>query len=97
MKKRVLILMSDTGGGHRAAAEAIRDALYWQYGDAAIEAELVDVFREYSPVPLKYMPEIYPMWVNHSKSSWGAGYNFSNTQRRARIFRPLCMPRLKPV
>lgn len=31
--KNVLILMSDTGGGHRASAEAIRDAFKIQYGD----------------------------------------------------------------
>ncbi len=85
MKKRVLFLMSDTGGGHRAAAEAIRDALYWQYGEHTVQVELVDVFRDYSPVPLKFMPEFYPIWINHSKSSWGAGYNFSNTRRRAQI------------
>lgn len=31
--KNVLILMSDTGGGHRASAEAIRDAFKLEYGD----------------------------------------------------------------
>lgn len=31
--KNVLILMSDTGGGHRASAEAIRDAFRLEYGD----------------------------------------------------------------
>jgi len=31
--KKVLILMSDTGGGHRASAEAIRAAFYEEYGD----------------------------------------------------------------
>lgn len=31
--KNVLILMSDTGGGHRASAEAIRDAFRFEYGD----------------------------------------------------------------
>lgn len=31
--KRVLILMSDTGGGHRASAEAIRDAFNEEFGD----------------------------------------------------------------
>ncbi|MBZ0298460.1 MAG: glycosyltransferase [Anaerolineae bacterium] len=85
MKKRVLILMSDTGGGHRAAAEAIRDALYLEQGKDAVAVELVDVFRDYSPVPLKYVPEIYPRWVNHSKTSWGVSYNLSNTRGRARI------------
>lgn len=31
--KNVLILMSDTGGGHRASAESIRDAFRLEYGD----------------------------------------------------------------
>ncbi|KAA8535177.1 hypothetical protein F0562_030180 [Nyssa sinensis] len=31
--KNVLIMMSDTGGGHRASAEAIRDAFKLEFGD----------------------------------------------------------------
>jgi 1,2-diacylglycerol 3-beta-galactosyltransferase len=31
--KNVLILMSDTGGGHRASAEAIKDAFRIEFGD----------------------------------------------------------------
>lgn len=31
--KKVLILMSDTGGGHRASAEAIKAAFNQEYGD----------------------------------------------------------------
>lgn len=31
--KNVLILMSDTGGGHRASAEAIKDAFRLEFGD----------------------------------------------------------------
>ncbi|MCE2488395.1 MAG: galactosyldiacylglycerol synthase [Anaerolineae bacterium] len=83
--RRILILMSDTGGGHRAAAEAIREALYREPGPQAVAVELVDVFRDYSPAPFKYLPEIYPWWVNNSKQSWGAGYKLSNTRQRARI------------
>lgn len=84
MTKRVLILMSDTGGGHRAAAEAIRDAMAVRYGDT-IHVEMVDVFRGYSPFPLKYMPEFYPWLINRSKSSWGMGYNLSNNRRQAKL------------
>ena len=32
-RKRILILMSDTGGGHRASAQALRDGFQLQYGD----------------------------------------------------------------
>jgi 1,2-diacylglycerol 3-beta-galactosyltransferase len=82
LSKRILFLMSDTGGGHRAAAEAIRDALYIKYGRENIEAELIDVFR-LSNFPMNYMPEFYPWIISHSKESWGMGYNLSNTRRFA--------------
>lgn len=32
-RRNVLVLMSDTGGGHRASAEAIRDAFKIEFGD----------------------------------------------------------------
>ncbi|MBK8020373.1 MAG: glycosyltransferase [Chloroflexi bacterium] len=85
MTKRILFLMSDTGGGHRAAAEAIGAALQQRYGDDNLAIELVDVFKSYSPFPLNYMPEFYPWLINHSKSSWGMGYKLSNSRRSAKV------------
>ncbi|KAL0299999.1 UNVERIFIED_CONTAM: Monogalactosyldiacylglycerol synthase 2, chloroplastic [Sesamum angustifolium] len=41
--KNVLILMSDTGGGHRASAEAIRDAFQLEYGDEYRDQKLIKV------------------------------------------------------
>jgi len=82
--KRVLFIMSDTGGGHRAAAEAIRDALILKYGKE-VECNMVDGFRQFSSFPFKYMPEFYPWLISHSKSSWEMGYNLSNTKRRAKM------------
>jgi 1,2-diacylglycerol 3-beta-galactosyltransferase len=76
--------MSDTGGGHRAAAEAIRDGLYARYGEDSISAELIDVFRE-TNFPMNFAPELYPWLINHSKKSWGVGYSLSNTKRRAAV------------
>ncbi len=84
MAKRIVFLMSDTGGGHRAAAEAIRDALYIRYGKENIDATLIDVFR-LSRFPMNYMPEFYPWLVNRSKASWAIGYNLSNTRGRANL------------
>lgn len=82
--KRVLLLMSDTGGGHRAAAEAIRDALLQRH-EGQVTAELVDVFRAYSPFPFKYMPEMYPWLINRSKTSWSMGYKLTNSRRSAKL------------
>lgn len=85
MKKRILFLMSDTGGGHRAAAEAIRDALHRRYGDA-VQAELVDVFRDYAPFPYKYMPEVYPWLINRAIWAWSFGYKISAAHYRTAKF-----------
>lgn len=82
--KKILILFSDTGGGHRAAAEAIRDALLEKHPNQA-SIEMVDVFRAYTPFPYKYMPEIYPWLVNRSKTSWGVGYMLTNSRSSARL------------
>lgn len=82
MAKRIVFLMSDTGGGHRAAAEAIRDALYIRHGKENVDATLIDVFR-ISGFPMNYMPEFYPWLINRSKASWAIGYRLSNTRGRA--------------
>lgn len=84
MKKRILFIMSDTGGGHRAAAEALRDALYIKYGEENIDAELLDMFKA-GRFPANYMPEFYPWIINHGKTQYGISYNLSNTRRRADV------------
>ncbi len=84
MPKRILFLMSDTGGGHRAAAEAIRDALVMKHGDAVlVDDSLVDVYRKMR-FPMNTMPEFYPWIIKHGKWTWGVSYNQSNGKIRAR-------------
>lgn len=82
--KRIVFLMSDTGGGHRAAADAIRAALDQRYPGQYAYA-LVDVYRRYTPFPFNLMPEIYPRWVNYAEATWGWGYSFSNARYRDRL------------
>ncbi|OMO73185.1 ARP2/3 complex, 21kDa subunit (p21-Arc) [Corchorus capsularis] len=62
--KNVLILMSDTGGGHRASAEAIRDAFRIEFGD---EYRIIvkDVWKEYTGWPLNDMERSYKFMVKH--------------------------------
>lgn len=79
--RRVLIMMSDTGGGHRAAAEAIDAALKQRHGDS-IQVDVVDVFRNYSPAPFKYAPEIYPIWIKRGRLMWRMGYGMFNRRRQ---------------
>ena len=73
--KRLIFLMSDTGGGHRAAGKAIEAALQIRY-PGEFECFYVDVFREYTPPPMKYAPEIYPKWVKHSITTYGWYFQF---------------------
>ncbi|HMM29937.1 MAG TPA: glycosyltransferase [Aggregatilineaceae bacterium] len=83
-KKRVVFLMSDTGGGHRAAADAIRAAMEQRYpGQYAYQ--LIDVYRRYTPFPFNFMPEIYPQWVNRSPLSWGLSLRFIDSRSRNRL------------
>jgi len=82
--KQVAFLMSDTGGGHRAAAEAIRAAMQIRY-PGEYTFELIDVYRRYTPFPFTYMPEVYPRWVNHAETSWGMGYEFANARHSNKL------------
>lgn len=84
MPKRILFLMSDTGGGHRAAAEAIRDAILEKYGPDSITAELVDVYKKMH-FPADKMPELYPWLVNKALPLWTAAYRIGDSPRRSRF------------
>ena len=55
-QKRVVFLMSDTGGGHRAAAEAIRAAMEQRY-PGQYTCQLIDVYRRYTPSPSTSCPK----------------------------------------
>jgi UDP-N-acetylglucosamine:LPS N-acetylglucosamine transferase len=63
--KRIAILMSDTGGGHRALANAITAALDLRY-PGQVHADFVDMYREYTFYPLTRGPELYALWLQHS-------------------------------
>lgn len=82
MRKRIVFLMSDTGAGHRSAANAIRAAMERRY-PGLYSFELVDVYRRYTPPPFKYLPELYPRWVNWARRSWGLGYWLADAPRRS--------------
>lgn len=80
---RILFLFSDTGGGHRSAAEAIIEALHHEYA-GRIATEMVDIFREAAPRPLNHMPDWYPKMVLVPQA-WGAGFYLSNGRGRYHI------------
>ncbi|OQY84373.1 MAG: hypothetical protein B6D40_05540 [Anaerolineae bacterium UTCFX3] len=89
-KPHILVLFSDTGGGHRSASEAIIEALGLEFGDS-VSAEMVDFFKDYAPIPFNKMPELYPKMVKAPRL-WGAGFYATDGRARARMltaaFRP---------
>lgn len=63
MKKKILILMSDTGGGHRASAEALRDA-FAEHHAGRFQVELADFLIQHTPPPLSQVPKTYRFLVD---------------------------------
>ncbi|NMC81059.1 MAG: glycosyltransferase [Chloroflexi bacterium] len=81
--RHIVFLFSDTGGGHRSAAEAIIEALNLEFPNQ-IHAKMVDVFRQYAPLPLSLAPEIYPP-LTRVPDVWELGYRLSDGGRRTRM------------
>jgi 1,2-diacylglycerol 3-beta-galactosyltransferase len=82
-KPHILFLFSDTGGGHRAAVDAIIEAMQIEYGDAAT-TEMVDFLKDYAPPPYNRLPRFYPEMVKLPEL-WGVGYKISDGRRQARL------------
>lgn len=80
----ILFLFSDTGGGHRSAAEAIVEGLHLEFGER-VTTHMVDIFRDYAPQPFNRMPELYPYMVRVPQA-WEFGYRLSDGHRRAKLF-----------
>lgn len=75
---RIQILMSDTGGGHRASANALRDAFDVLH-PGKIECDIVDIFTEYGPFwPYNDYPRCYKIMAEYS-FLWEAFYRFGET------------------
>jgi 1,2-diacylglycerol 3-beta-galactosyltransferase len=89
-KPHILFLFSDTGGGHRAAAESIIEALQLEFGDA-LTTELVDFLTDYAPPPSNRLPEFYPDLVRIPEL-WGVGFHISDGRPQARIMTSTMYP-----
>lgn len=63
-KLDVLCLSSDTGGGHRASAQALEDCFVTLYGDK-FSFNTVDLWSSHSPWPFYNMPKSYFFLVKH--------------------------------
>jgi 1,2-diacylglycerol 3-beta-galactosyltransferase len=75
---KVLILFSDTGGGHRAAARALTDAL--KLLDPSCLVTVADPLIGQGPTVVKRLAALYSPMIRRSRAAWGAVYHTSNTR-----------------
>lgn len=72
--QRILLMMSDTGGGHRASAQALK-AGYEELYPGRFQIEIVDVITDYLPFPLNQIPKTYPFLSNDAPWLWKLLYS----------------------
>jgi 1,2-diacylglycerol 3-beta-galactosyltransferase len=89
----ILFLFSDTGGGHRSAAEAIIEALDLEFGDS-ISTEMVDIIKAYAPRPLNRMTSWYPKMVRIPEL-WGLGYHLTNGRGQTQLITGTTWPYIR--
>jgi len=94
-KPHVLFLFSDTGGGHRSAAEAIVEAIQLEFGEA-ISTEMVDFFKQHTPLPLNRLPQWYPYMVK-APQLWGASFHISDGRAQARAITATLWPAVSRI
>ena len=91
MTKRALFLISDTGGGHRSASNAITAALDEIKEPYAFEHRIEDVAAHCS-FPLTQLGLGYSMALRYAPPIYGALYYATNGRRRYRALVRFCEP-----
>jgi 1,2-diacylglycerol 3-beta-galactosyltransferase len=89
-KPHIVFYFSDTGGGHRSAAEAIIEAINIEYKDQAT-TEMVDFFKNYAPRPFNRAADMYPYMVKAPRL-WGASFHATDGRARVRVLTTTMWP-----
>jgi 1,2-diacylglycerol 3-beta-galactosyltransferase len=89
-KPHIVFYFSDTGGGHRSAAEAIIEAINIEYKNK-ITTEMVDFFKDYAPRPFNRVGEMYPYMVK-APQLWSASFHATDGRAQARAITTTMWP-----
>lgn len=89
-KPHIVFYFSDTGGGHRSAAEAIIESIHLEYGDQAT-TKMVDFFKDYAPRPFNRAADMYPYMVK-APQLWSASFHATDGRARARVITTTMWP-----
>lgn len=92
--RRFLFLFSDTGGGHRASSQAVKDEMHRLYG-AEVSVEMVDVFVALNRWPFSKLPDWYPALVKLKGIPWGIWFHLTDGLKRTKILSKLLWPYVK--
>lgn len=76
---RLLFLIADTGGGHRASANAVAGALNAAAPDD-FDIRIIDPFAEGSPRLIGGTANLYGPITRHARWVWGALYHATNSR-----------------
>ncbi|MGB8265251.1 MAG: glycosyltransferase [Candidatus Velthaea sp.] len=91
MTKRVLFLISDTGGGHRSGAQAIGAALDEIDAETRFEWRIDDI-ATHCTFPLSQLGPAYSAALRYAPPIYGALYHATNGRRRYRTIVRFCEP-----
>src|SRR5471032_339245 len=91
MTKRVLFLISDTGGGHRAGSQAIGAALDEIDGETRFEWRIDDI-ATHCTFPLSQLGPAYSAALRFAPPIYGALFHATNGRRRYRTIVRFCEP-----
>jgi len=89
-KPHIVFYFSDTGGGHRSAAEAIIEAINIEYRNKVI-MEMVDFFKDFAPPPFNHAADMYPYMVK-APQLWSASFHATDGRARARVITATMWP-----
>ena len=70
--------MSDTGGGHRASAQALKAGFDELYADQ-FQIDIIDLISDHLIWPLNQIPKLYPFMSNDAPWMWKALYGSNST------------------
>ncbi len=92
--------MSDTGGGHRASAQALQAAFAARY-PGRFEVEIVDLWTDYTPWPINRFPRLYGPIIGRALWLWRLLWLVFENERghsaALRLVYLLCRNRLRKV
>ena len=91
MTKRVLFLISDTGGGHRSGAQAVGAALDEIQGETRFEWRIDDI-ATHCTFPLSQLGPAYSAALRFAPPIYGALFHATNGRRRFKSIVRFCEP-----